>query len=63
MQQYQKMQSKLVGCNLELMGVIRESECEVHDEVTSLLEQYEKFRVSLDQYPTKTSKQPVRTLF
>lgn len=44
LQQYQKMQSKLVTCNLELMGVIQENEGDVHDQVTALLEQYEKFR-------------------
>ena len=43
------MQSKLVTCNLELMGVIQENEGDVHDQVTALLEQYEKFRVSLSQ--------------
>ena len=45
LQQYHKMQTKLVTCNLELMGGIQESENDVHDKVTALLEQYEKFRV------------------
>ena len=45
MQQYQKMQNKLVTCNLELMGGIQENENDIHDKVTALLEQYEKFRV------------------
>ncbi|KAL5259601.1 hypothetical protein ACHWQZ_G009897 [Mnemiopsis leidyi] len=44
LQQYQKMQTKLVTCNLELMGGIQENENDVHDKVTALLEQYEKFR-------------------
>lgn len=44
LQQYQKMQNKLVTCNLELMGGIQLSENEVHDRVTALLQQYEKFR-------------------
>ena len=52
LQQYQRMQSKLVTCNLELMGVIQDNEGDVHDQVTALLQQYEKFRVSgiLQQY-------------
>lgn len=44
LQQYQKMQTKLVTCNLDLMGGIKENEGEVHDQVTALLEQYERFR-------------------
>ena len=48
LQQYQKMQTKLVTCNLDLMGGIKDNESEVHDQVTALLEQYERFRVSLN---------------
>lgn len=44
LQQYQKMQSKLVALNLELMGGIKDNESGVHEEVTALLEQYDKFR-------------------
>lgn len=44
LQQYQKMQAKLVTCNLELMTEIQKDEGEVHDEVSALLQQYDKFK-------------------
>jgi len=44
LQQYQKMNAKLLACNLELMQEIQHSESDVHEEVSVLLDQYDKFR-------------------